>query len=197
MRNLLLLISASLAVTGCDSRPTLTANSAPSVEVPGANLPVDLRPYNWTDAFGSGSCVNASSVYQLRWRNLEAAAELWRKSHAGGETDLSIRQHFDAVGIKYAYTRSADPAFLDWCSRTRRGSIIWFYERHCVTFCGFARDPDGHEYAYLNDNNRPTRYIRIERGEFLQRWRGYGGFALSPLNSPVPPPLWQRFTEAS
>jgi len=192
-----LAIALAFAIAGCDSRPTLTANTPPTLESPGANLPVTLRPYNWTDSMGSGSCVNASTVYQLRWRNMETLAEWWRKNHAGGETDSSIRKSHDAVQLKYAFTRSADPAFLDWASRTRRGAIIWFYTRHCVTFVGFARDTDGVTYAYLNDNNRPTRHIKIERGDFLRRWRDeYGGFSLSILNPPVPPPLWPRFTEA-
>jgi hypothetical protein len=194
---MLCLLMLLVASTGCDEiqRPKLITNPPPISDLPPADLPVSLRPYNWTDAGGSGSCVNASTVYQLRLRNMEQLADWWRKNHAGGETDSSIRRHHDAVGLKYAYTRSADPAFLDWCSRTRRGAIIWFYPRHCVVFAGFMQEPDGRVVAMINDNNRPTRYIKIDRREFLSRWRDYGGFALSILDPPVPGPFWPRFTE--
>lgn len=180
-------------VGGCNTlqpRPSLVPVAAPAVEVPVANLPASLRPYNWTDRGGSGSCVNASTVFMLRWRGMMEAADWWRQNHAGGETDSSIRRHHDAQQIPYRYTVQADPDFLDWCTATRRGAIIWYYPRHCVTFCGFHTESDGRVYAYINDNNRPQKYIRIERSEFLQRWAGYGGFALSILDPPVPPPLF-------
>lgn len=188
----------TLCAVGCQPLtpvPSLITNSPPPAEVPVANIPTSLRPYNWIDARGSGSCVNASTCYLLIHRNLEPLAKWWRANHAGGETDSSIRRHLDAAGLPYAFTRSADSSFLDWCTRTRRGAIIWFYDRHCVAFCGFHQGDDGKVYAFLNDNNRPTQFIRVERAEFLRRWRGYGGFGLTLLNSPIPPPLWPRFQE--
>ena len=195
MRPICLLLLFGLAVClGCQSVPQtrLVPNPPPAAEIPVANLPESLRPYNWTDVGGSGSCVNASTVYMLRWRGMEAMADWWRANHAGGETDSTIRKHHDAAGIRYVFTRAADASFLDWCSRTRRGAIIWFYERHCISFVGFAT-VEGREYAFLNDNNRPQRFIRIERGAFIRRWAGYGGFGLSQLNPPVPPPLYPAY----
>ena len=193
-----ILCVAALFCTGCvpGGSPTLIPNPTPPPEIPVANLPEELRPYNWTDSGGSGSCVNASTVYMLRWRGKEAMADWWRRNHAGGETDDSIRRHHDAAGLKYVFTRSADADFLDWCTRTRRGAIIWFFSRHCVTFCGF-HEVNGKEYAFINDNNRPARYLRIERSEFLQRWAGYGGFGLSILDPPVPPPLFPAYRRIS
>ncbi len=186
-----------LFLTGCQTAPRITLNPPQPTYQPAGDLPVSLRPYNWTDSFGSGSCVNASSVYVFRGVNLEELADWWRRTYAGGETDSSIRKKYDAASIKYGYTRSGEPAFLDWCSRTRRRAIIWYYTRHCVTFLGFAPDANGVMCAWINDNNKPTRHIPIERNEFLRRWRDeFGGFALAPLNAPVPQPLWPRFTES-
>lgn len=196
----LLACVVALAAAGCRDAPApgkLVAVTPPAPEVPVANLPADMRPYNWTDSGGSGSCVNASTVFQLLWRNNPELAEKWRKTYAGGETDSSIRRHHDREGLNYRYTVRAEADFLDWCTATRRGAIIWYYPRHCVTFCGFHRDTDGTTYAYINDNNRPQRYIKIERAEFLRKWRDYGGFALSILDPPVPPPLFPAYTRNS
>ncbi len=191
---LIVLLLGLVCASGCNqtAAPNLIPTTPPAAEVPTANLPESLRPYNWTDRSGSGSCVNASTVYMLRWRGKEAMADWWRQNHAGGETDSTIREHHDRAWVRYVFTRSADASFLDWCTRTRRGAIIWFYDRHCVTFVGFAT-VEGREYAFLNDNNRPKRYIRIERNEFLRRWAGYGGFGLSILDPPVPPPLFPAY----
>lgn len=159
-------------------------------EVPAANLPRSLRPHNWTDARGSGSCVHASTVYSLFWCGKPSTAQWWRKSHAGGETANTIRRYHDAAGLKYFYTLNADPRLLDWATQTRRAAIIWYYPRHCVSFVGFHAGTDGRAMAHLVDNNRPSEVIRIERSKFLREWAGYGGFALALADPPVPPPLY-------
>lgn len=185
-------------VAGCDYHPPIRRIEAPpeSIEHPVANLPESLREWNWTDAGGAGSCVHASTVYQLRWQNRLDLASWWRKSHAGGETARSIRDYYDKAKVPYRFTEEADPAFLDWCTKTRRGAIIWYYPSHCVHFCGFATDSGGNEYAYICDNNRVEKFIRIPRATFLTKWRGYGGFALSAMYSPVPPPLFAGWEKA-
>ena len=191
---LLLAVVASSLLTGCtvpvDQVPRIVPAMAVN-EIPGANLPVDLRPYNWTDRGGSGSCANASSVYNLQWAAKPDVAEYWRRTHAGGETDRSLRAKHDAAKQPYYYTLRADPALLDWATRTRRSAVIWYYPSHAINFCGFHREPgDQRTYAYLLDNNRPQRFIKVERSEFLRAWAGYGGFALSLAAPPVPPPLY-------
>ncbi|HBJ34230.1 MAG TPA: hypothetical protein DDZ51_05580 [Planctomycetaceae bacterium] len=161
-----------------------------AAEVPVANLPVELRPMNWTDARGSGSCVNASTVFNLHWSNQPQLADWWRRNHAGGETSTTIRQHHDRQNLRYFYTLRADPAILDWCTATRRSALIWYYPSHCINFCGFHRDESGREMAYLLDNNRPRNWIKVERAKFIREWAGYGGFALALAAPPVPPPLY-------
>jgi hypothetical protein len=196
---LLCLIGLVASLTGCSSMPA--ADPLPRIlptigqrEVPGANLPVGLRPYNWVDSRGHGSCANASSVYNLHWAGLPNIATWWRRNHAGGETAVSLRQKHDAAQLKYFYTLKAEPTLLDWCTKTRRSAVIWYYPSHAINFTGFARDPhspsDPKTYAWLLDNNRPQNFIKVERDKFLRNWAGYGGFGLSLASPPVPPPLF-------
>lgn len=189
------MLAVALLATGCvaPSMPVPEMRILPplaNAEVPAANLPVSMRPFNWTDARGSGSCVNASTVFNLRWTNQPDLADWWRRNHAGGETSTTIRRHHDAKNLRYFYTLKADPALLDWCTATRRSALIWYYPSHCINFVGFHRDESGREMAYLLDNNRPRQWIKVERSKFLREWAGYGGFALALAAPPVPPPLY-------
>lgn len=185
-------LTIALACCGCVTPqmadPVLLPPLAMS-EIPAANLPVELRPFNWTDRGGSGSCVNASTVFNLHWTNQPELADWWRRNHAGGETSTTIRRYHDEKGLRYYFTLKADPALLDWCTQTRRSCLIWYYPSHCINFCGFVRE-GGREVAYLLDNNRPKQFIKVERSRFLKEWAGYGGFALALADAPVPPPLY-------
>ena len=199
----ILLLPAMLlvALSGCvaPAKPAPEQRLLPPMaapEVPVANLPVSLRPFNWVDSRGSGSCVNASTVFNLHWSNQPQLADWWRRSHAGGETSTTIRQHHDARQLRYFYTLRADPALLDWCTATRRSALIWFYPSHCVNFCGFHKDESGREMAYLLDNNRPRSFIKVERSKFIREWAGYGGFALALAAPPVPPPLYDAIVRS-
>ncbi len=183
-----------LVIGGCTSAPQLVPGPAPIKESPAANLPKSLRAWNWVDANGSGSCVHASFVYHLRWQNELQLADWWKSKYAGGETASSIRRKCDAAGVRYRYTESADEEFLNWCTATRRGAIIWYYPAHCVHFCGFGKDRGGNQVAWICDNNRIARFIAIPRREFVRNWAGFGGFALSAIGQvepfePVPAPL--------
>lgn len=197
LRNLCLCLGLVVVLAGCQTpqvlRPSMIVNAPPPAEVPVANLPELLREWNWTDSRGSGSCVHASTVFHLRWQNQIEWADWWRRTYAGGETDSSIRRYMDSAGLKYEYTLTADPAFLQKATDSRRGAIIWFFPYHCVHFCGLA-EVDGKKYAYICDNNRIEQYIRVEYSEFCRRWKEYGGFALSVTSfSPVPPPLYPAY----
>lgn len=193
MRTPATLLAVLLLATagGCVAPPsTRILPPRPITEIPAANLPVALRPQNWTDRGGSGSCVNASTVFNLHWTNQPARADWWRRTHAGGETSTTIRRHHDSVGLRYYFTLQADPKLLDWATQTRRSCLIWYYPRHCINFVGFHPDASGTVYAHLIDNNRPTQVIRVERSRFLRAWAGYGGFALALADPAPPPPLY-------
>ena len=89
------------------------------------------------------------------------------------------------AGMRFAFTGSGDEQFLEWCSRTRRGAVIFYYSSHSISFCGFMGGS-----AVVMDNNNVERLIYIPKAEFLQRWRGYGGVAFTPVYTPSPPPPW-------
>lgn len=156
-------------------------------ETPPANLPAEMRPTNWVSARGEGSCANASTVYSLRWHGHERLADEWRRKYAGGEYSTGLLAKYRAEGVAQRHTLTADAGYIDWVSRTRRSSVIWYYPSHAINFVGFS--PDG-QTAFLCDNNRPQNWIRVPRQEFLRRWDGYGGFGVAPLSPPCPPPLY-------
>lgn len=188
----LLLLTLLLVTAGCSTSESWRELPDAPPEVPPANLPLSLREKNWTSASGSGSCVIASTVYHLRWNGKPQIAQIFRDNYAGGQTATSIQQKWKAAGIPYACTESGDPDFLEWASNTRRGAIIWYFDSHCVHFCGFSRI-NNREYALLCDNNRVANYIRIPKEQFLREWRGYGGFACSTLFPPAPSLPYQGY----
>lgn len=188
----------AFCLIGCEAerpRPLVIPNPPPAAEIPVANLPLLLREWNWTDRGGSGSCVHASTVFHLRWQNQLERAKHWRDTYAGGETATSILSKWRNEGIYYNKTEEGDPEFLEWCTRNRRGSIIWFFPSHCVHFCGLAA-VEGKQYAIICDNNRIEQYLRIPREEFIRKWREYGGFAATALFSPSPPMPWPAYRAA-
>lgn len=150
------------------------------LRIPGTEFPPEIRTKNYK----GGSCVHASMITLLNYHGLDAWADWWHQRYAYAESGQGLIRKADAAGLKFAYEDRGDVAFLDWCSRTRRGAVILFFSRHSVNFVRF----DGGD-AVLLDNNRTGRYIRIPRDEFVRRWRGYGGFALTlayPTAAPQP-----------
>lgn len=194
MRTAIFAIGLGLALAvGCEvPRPATVANVPPAAEIPVANLPANLREWNWLSPQQSGSCVHASTVYHLRWHGRYDLAKRWRSKYSGGETARSIQQKWTAEGIPYRCTEEGDPAFLEWATANRHGAIIWFFPSHCVHFCGLAV-VDGKQFAVLCDNNRVEKYIRIPYAEFVTRWREYGGFACSTTWSPAAPLAWPAY----
>jgi len=162
--------------------PPLQFVNTASDEIPWMNLPRALREWNW----GSGSCVHASTVMVLRWQGQHELAAKWRRKYSGGETAGGLRYKLDNEGVQYATVKfRGDEAFLDYCSETRRGAVIFYYPSHSICFCGFA-NRDGQQVAMLLDNNRIDRFIEVPRADFIRHWNGYGGFALTTLFDPPP-----------
>jgi hypothetical protein len=164
--------------------------AAPAMaQVPGkiietlADVPWQLRQPNWDSPKGEGSCVNAATVTLLRWMGLHEHAEWWRTNFQGGEWDTSQINHMTFSGLKFAYTDTGDPAFLDWASRNRLGAGIFYYPRHSINLLDLSQD-----YAILLDNNSVGVYTVVPREEFLRRWRTeFGGFGWTFVYQPPPP----------
>ena len=149
------------------------------------DLPPELRMKNYS----GGSCVHAATETLLRWLGQFEMAEFWRQNYHGGENDSRLISRMEAAGLKYCW--SSDPAFFDWCHRTRRGAGVFFKKSHAINWVG--KDA---QYDYLLDNNdvdypeRMGHYERVEHNEFVRRWNGYGAFAWSfvfdpPAGTPV------------
>ncbi len=111
--------------------------------------------------------------------------KLWKRR----ERDRPAAQTARGANIPYACVNRGEAWFLDECSRTRHGCIIWWKPGHCCTFCGWIRGEDGQIYGVILDNNYPGRLELTERSQFLRLWNGFGGFALTvnfPPASPIP-----------
>lgn len=186
----LLFASLLLVACGCDLIAPVRRVPPPPAEVPAMNLPRELREWNW----GGGSCVHASTVHCFRWQNKIDLAAKWRKTYAGGETSYGLRKKLDANRIPYAYTEQGDAELLEWASRTRRGAVIFYFPSHSINFCSYSIR-DGQEFAVLLDNNRIDQYLWVPKAKFLREWRGYGGFALTPVFSPAPRLPYSPFEE--
>lgn len=185
MSRCLIISCLLLAMIGCDSQPVhVRALPAPPTEQPPVNLPASLHQRNWVGPRGEGSCVHASIVNHSRGLNLYEFGERWRATYSDGEYDSRLRSRLDAAGIDYAFTLKADPRFLDWCSMTNRGAILWWKPSHCCAFEGWV-DRDGQQYAAILDNNSPGRFELTPREQFIRLWAGYGGFALSFTSDPA------------
>lgn len=154
----------------------------PYRSVPPMDLPTAFRQSN----YAGGSCMYAALISVLRWQERYADADKMRQSYSGAEGVDGMVGVCSAMRLRFAYTAQGDTAFLDWCSRTRRGAAIHYWPNHAVTFCGY--DADGK--AVLLDNNAVGRYTRIPRAQFLMAWRGYGGRALTVVYTPWPPHPW-------
>ena len=161
--------------------PASPPADCPYMELPPMDLPVELRQRNYS----GGSCVHASLVSVLRWQNLHTFADWWQSRYRGGESLGGLVAKAEDAGMRFAFTGSGDEQFLEWCSRTRRGAVIFYYSSHSISFCGFMGGS-----AVVMDNNNVERLIHIPKAEFLQRWRGYGGVAFTPVYTPSPPLPW-------
>jgi hypothetical protein len=146
----------------------------------------DITPEFRIKNYSGGSCVHASMATVLRWQHLESQADDWIKRYSGGESSQGLISKANANGIRVAYTLKADPTFLQWCSDTDRGAVIFYYANHCVTFAGYKKI-NNIDVAVLIDNNTINKTNQIPKDQFLKNWKAYGGFALTPVYSPTPP----------
>jgi len=193
LRLTLILVAAVLFPTGCtirivDGEPFSSESVVPPERQEGCpdnvcpwmrpDLPPELRERN----YAGGSCVHAAFVACLRMQGREEEAERWRRTFAGGEYASRLISRANGAGLRVAYTRDGEAEFLEWCHRTRRPCVIFYKPSHAIVFVGYQ---DGR--AVLMDNNHPSRLEYVEKQRFIRAWRGYGGFALTPVYSPAPP----------
>lgn len=189
----LLIVGLCLALVGCEEPaqepaapacPDCPYQVVKASELPTMNLPYEARQKNWI-RYGSGSCYYASTVSVLRWQGRDDIAENIRRKCGGGAYTSDVARALDAEGLQYAFTTSGDVGFLEWCIRTRRGAAIAYFDSHAITLVHL----DAQE-AWVLDNNRTERYIRIPRQTFIHRWINvYGGDAITVVGTPAAPLL--------
>ncbi|HUU23463.1 MAG TPA: hypothetical protein VM389_13105 [Phycisphaerae bacterium] len=183
---------------GCDDPAPPACPDCPDCEWPAALQPCDEQanpyradppvdiPRQWRiDNYGGGSCNHAAFAQVLVWQKQPDLAKWWTATYSGGEDAEGLGQKADKKGLRFAATYDGDVEFLEWCSRTRRGAAIHYYDNHAITFCGFAGD-----VAIVLNNNNTSNYTRIPKAEFIARWRGYGGKAITVVYDPPPPRPW-------
>lgn len=146
------------------------------------DLPPELRSRN----YAGGSCCHAAIQDVLKWHGFDAEAEWWRANKSGAYSVADGARVMDRLGLRFAYTTRGDERLLEWASRNGHGAAIHYYPAHAITFRGYA---NGH--AWLCDNNRTRQLIKVPKAEFVRRWKGYGGCALSLVYSPSPPLAWR------
>lgn len=173
------------SLVGCDDTELLNvvALAVPAVEQPPCNVPPSLHQRNELGPLGQGSCVHASMKILMSWLNEPEMADWWWRTYHDGEYDTRLMARLEQRGLPYSATRKADPRFLDWCSDTKRGCVLWWKPSHCCYFAGWVK-VDGREYAAIIDNNFPGRFELTPRDQFIRLWAGYGGFALTLLLDP-------------
>ncbi len=189
-----LLVSFALLLTGCESIEIDLGGEGPEVAAKLTNIvfhvvpqkvPCDLPPAMRGGNYGP-SCMWASFQNALRWQHQEQVAAACRAHCYGPAGVHQVAAWSDAAGLDYAYTDCGNAAFLDWCSRTRRGAVV-VYENgcHAILFCGYLGAD-----AVLLDPNHPERLDRLPRDAFLKEWLRSGGCAITPLYAPTPPQPW-------
>jgi len=172
------------------SNSTGSVNAEPSRH-PGvfnhADVPLQLRVSNYWYR-RKGSCVHATTATILNYLGLYSKSDWWTDNHHGAQNAYGIIENFNDSGLDYAYT-IGDPEFLEWASRNRQITGIWYYYKHSVNFIGFTET-----HAILLDSNSTGEYNYILKDEFLDEWiNTYGGFAFVVIEGSVPPPkpVWR------
>jgi len=155
-------------------------------EKPVVNLPLELRQQNnWVGSGGQfdGSCVWATMISLLRWQGQYEIADYIRRNRAGGEFLGSVSSKLTELNIRFAVAENHDEEFLAWAIRTRRGAAVGIKKgKHMVAVVDIVGD----EVCIL-DNRNVNSYIWIDKDKFFRDWHASGGWAFTPIYSPVSP----------
>ena len=177
MRTILVLLAMAIPTSGWAAEYTTLAD-----------VPPELRQKNYHREYDRagrpiGSCVHASVINMLRWHGHWEMAEWWRKAYCSGDYMDRLVRRLNHAGLKFAHTSNGDEEFLEWASRNRLLIGLPYYPAHFINMVDFT---DTH--AVLLDNRWPHVYIKVDRAEFLHKWKHeYGGFAVVLVYTPPPP----------
>ena len=176
-------------LAGCDAHKVGINVTGPdravsrTKEIPVVNLPPALRQSNWLGTRGEGSCAYAAMVSGLRWQGRPHTAERIRGRYGNGCSYPMMAAMLEREGVRYAYTTSGDPAWLQWACDTRRGAAIVVQGGAHMVYCVHLDD----RYAYCLDSNDTRSFLRYDRDQLLSEWRHSSGWAVTPIYGPAPP----------
>lgn len=177
-------VGCDAAIDETDAMPNVPYPTVWAREIPAMNPPYEMRQKNWVRN-GSGSCFHASIISVMRWQSLNELADYWRRTYGSGEYAENLCKKLEREQVRFAATLNGDVAFLEWCTRTRRGAAIPYFPKHAVTLV----ELNEHQ-AVLLDNNHTEKYIPIPRETFIRNWRDlYGGCAITVVYAPPAPLL--------
>jgi hypothetical protein len=171
--------------------PTIIPGTLDWKYLPQAKGWADLAPEYREHNYGGGSCGHASTESAFRWPGsidpiMMQQAALWRSKYGGGENDRGHEIKLKASGLKYVMTRDGDTELLEWLVTTRRMAWIAYKPSHMINLCGRI-ESNGKRYAILLDNNHTEEFEYVEWDTFVQRWKGFGGWAGTAVYDPPPP----------
>ncbi|MCX7666446.1 MAG: hypothetical protein N2112_12975 [Gemmataceae bacterium] len=167
------------------------------------DLPLTEHLKNLAGIDGLGLCVFTSLELAARWQNetkLFGLRDYMTQLNGGGWPER-------VEEILARYTREKNLPPVEFVQHT--GGEIEFLQRAlqtgrypCVTYDGrdgqFYKGRIAHmvnlahlssEWAVIQDNNHPQKWLWMKPADFLARWRGTGGGWAIVLLKPSPPPI--------
>ena len=110
--------------------------------------------------------------------------------YSGAASLNDLRGACSRLGIRHVYSEwgrtnangKNGVQLLEWASETNRGAVIWYKPSHSCLFLGYDGDA-----AVIVDPNKEWTRERIPKRQFINRWKSFGGVALTPLYSPGTP----------
>lgn len=164
------------------------------------DLPADLLFHNTGGKDGAGLCVFASITYAAIYQNeakLVGLFDSMKKERGGGypdKVDKMIAKY--GPGAKYLQYEGSDPSILKAALASGRMPCVTYnghdphYRGSIAHMVDLVCYDEQANLAAIRDNNftGPNELVWMTCQEFLQRWRGDGGWAVVLLAPPPPPP---------
>jgi hypothetical protein len=165
------------------------------------DLPASERKRNIASQ-GLGCCVFRSIDYAARWQQVpelyDLPEQLVKAGIPGGgypEKADEVMKQF-APEASYLQDTSGDADILEAILKTGRMPCVTYNGHDChysgsiahmVCLPYFDRQTG---WACISDNNFPSEnsFVWMSPDEFLQRWKGGGGWVFALLAVPPPPP---------
>lgn len=155
-----------------------------------------VRNFGMPRPNGPGLCVFATLDMMGRYQNIVPLIGIIHKIPQGGGYPAKVKAVVEehAPGLELVQYLGTDPATLDLAMRTGRPVGVTygygeFYQNQTIPHMVMLAHLDA-QWAAIIDNNDPTVWTWMTRGEFLKRWTHLGGqgWAYVLIAPPPPPP---------